>query len=156
MEAKDIEINEITRIANDKITWFETRANACMRLFWVFSVLLGLSSTSLPLFALFTEMGQKNYIVAGLSVLVAFCSFMLQIGNYHMLWQNYRRSEFALRRLRDVTIFHFRRLNVAQETDSKEVNKLLQNFYAEFEEIETAETSTYFTTLSPAKDVSPQ
>ena len=155
MEEFKTDLDALIKIANDKIDWFQSRANACMNLFWVFSILLGLSSTSLPLFALFTDVGEKNYIVASLSVLVAFCSFMLQIGNYHMLWQNYRRSEFAMRRLANVTQFKYRQLCQGDNVNHDALNQLFANFYRDFEEIETAETSTYFTTLSPAKDVNP-
>lgn len=149
----DVEFSEIKQITTDKIQWFHTRANTCMYLFWLFSIALGLSSTSLPLFALLEPEGEKNWVVAILSVVVAFCSFMLQIGNYHMLWQNYRRSEFAMKRLRHRTLLNYRSLK-SQDGDEKSLMKLLNQFYAEFEEIEATETSTYFSTLKSAKEIS--
>lgn len=154
MDRLEFEISEINRISEEKIVWFRSRANTCMYLFWFFSVILGASSTSLPLFALLDNGDGKNWVVALLSVIVAFCSFMLQIGNYHMLWQNYRRSEFAMTRLQQRVLFQFRNLMSSDATSAEAVKSLLSRFHAEYEEIEITETNTYFSTLKSAKDIS--
>lgn len=70
-----------------------------------------------------------------LSVVVAFCLFMLQSTTMHMLWQNYRSLK-------------------SQDGEEKSLMMLLNQFYAEFEEIEATEISTYLSILKSAKEIS--
>ena len=145
------DVSRIETIADEKIAWLKSRADSCMVLFWIFTVVLGISSTSLPFFAFLDRDLGASWIVPLLSVIVAFCSFMLQIGSYNMLWKNYRNAEFGLRRIRNQIVHQ---LEMCSEQSSEEYKDLIFRFYDLFEEIETLETNTYFSTLKPVKDAS--
>ncbi|WP_125721945.1 DUF4231 domain-containing protein [Pseudoalteromonas rubra] len=142
------EVKELSRIADSKIKWLNQRANTCMCLFWLFSVVLGVSSTSLPLFALTGSGNEENWVVASLSVIVAFSTFMLQVGNYHLLWQNYRRAEFEVKRLKENCLYMIR-----SAKDEEESARSIREFYKIYEQIEVSETSTYFSSIKSANDV---
>ncbi|MBF0375927.1 MAG: DUF4231 domain-containing protein [Desulfamplus sp.] len=153
MDKIETTIENIREITEKKIVWFRKRANICMYCFWSFSIFLGVSSTSLPLFALLEFQSGKNWIVAILSVITAFCSFMLQIGNYHLLWHNYRKSEFAMERLRQVTLSILQNLQIEEIKSSDKILEILFRFHAEYEEIEMVETNTYFGAIKSASDI---
>ena len=148
------EIETLSRVAKDKIFWLKKRADICMYLFWICTIILGISSTSLPFF---TFIGFKNlnydWFVPLLSVIVAFSSFLLQVGNFHMLWKSYRSSEFYLKRVIAKLSSDLRLLNLQEQGDLSVANKKIEEFWSIFSRIEADETKNYFSTINSAATI---
>ena len=148
------EIEMINYCANKKINWFKKRANFSMVLFWSWTIILGISSTSLPFFSFLATTNDKNWLVSMFSIIVAFSSFLLQIGNFHMLWKSYRSSEFSLKRSHLEFLTDIRLLRASGNDDIESYKALIKKFWSDFNKIESYETKIYFSTIKSYTDLS--